>query len=116
MTQNVEKDRMISGVKFAALLLTLMIGCTSVGIVASYNLHSFWFTAAEPIVYPCPYSGDAGICGVDLNQPEPNPAVWYYNWPYIDPTHIHNQPQRSCILGFLYHDPLPPGTLRGEQP
>ena len=40
MTQNVEKDRMISGVKFAALLLTLMIGCTSVGIVASYNLHA----------------------------------------------------------------------------
>ena len=36
MAQNIEKDRMIYGVKFAELLLTLMIGCTSVGIVVSY--------------------------------------------------------------------------------
>ncbi len=102
-------------IKFAALLVALVIGCTSLGIVASYYLNFFWYAAAEPIVYPCPYPGNASVCSQNLNQPDPDLTVWYYSWPSIDPTHIHFQPQRSCVLDFLYHDPLPPGTLRGEQ-
>ena len=102
-------------VKFAALLVALVIGCTSVGSIASYYLNFFWYAAAEPIVYPCPYPGNASVCSQNLNQPDPDLTVWYYSWPSIDPTHIHFQPQRSCVLDFLYHDPLPPGTLRGEQ-
>lgn len=102
-------------VKFSALLISLIIGCTSAGSVAGYFLNSFWYAAAEPIVYPCPYPGNAGVCSVDSNQPDPEAAVWRYDWPSIDPTHIHFQPQRSCVLDFLYHDPLPPGTLRGER-
>ena len=102
-------------VKFAALLVALVIGCTSLGSVASYYLNFFWYAAAEPIVYPCPYPGNASVCSQNLNQPDPDLTVWYYSWPSIDPTHIHFQPQRSCVLDFLYHDPLPPGTLRGEQ-
>ena len=102
-------------IKFAALLVALVIGCTSLGSVASYYLNFFWYAAAEPIVYPCPYPGNASVCSQNLNQPDPDLTVWYYSWPSIDPTHIHFQPQRSCVLDFLYHDPLPPGTLRGEQ-
>ena len=102
-------------VKFAALLVALVIGCTSLGSVASYYLNFFWYAAAEPIVYPCPYPGNASVCSQNLNQPDPDLTVWYYSWPSIDPTHIHFQPQRSCVLDFLYHDPLAPGTLRGEQ-
>ena len=102
-------------VKFAALLVALVIGCTSVGSIASYYLNFFWYAAAEPIVYPCPYPGNASVCSQNLNQPDPDLTVWYYSWPSIDPTHIHFQPQRSCVLDFLYHDPLAPGTLRGEQ-
>ena len=102
-------------IKFAALLVAIVIGCTSVSSVASYYLNFFWYAAAEPIVYPCPYPGNASVCSQNLNQPDPDLTVWYYSWPSIDPTHIHFQPQRSCVLDFLYHDPLPPGTLRGEQ-
>ena len=102
-------------IKFAALLVALVIGCTSLGSVASYYLNFFWYAAAEPIVYPCPYPGNASVCSQNLNQPDPDLTVWYYSWPSIDPTHIHFQPQRSCVLDFLYHDPLAPGTLRGEQ-
>ena len=102
-------------VKFAALLVALVIGCTSLGSVASYYLNFFWYAAAEPIVYPCPYPGNASVCSQNLNQPDPDLTVWRYAWPSIDPTHIHFQPQRSCVLDFLYHDPLPQGTLRGEQ-
>ena len=102
-------------VKFSALLISLIIGCTSAGSVAGYLLNSFWYAAAEPIVYPCPYPGNAGVCSVDSNQPDLEVAVWRYDWPSIDPTHIHFQPQRSCVLDFLYHDPLPLGTLRGER-
>ncbi len=101
-------------VKFAALLMALVIGCTSVGSAASYLLNFLWYTAAEPIVYPCPYSDEAGVCSEEHNQPKPDLPVLRYAWPSMDPTHIHFQPQRSCVLDFLYHDPLPLGTLRGE--
>ena len=102
-------------IKFAALLVAIVIGCASLGSAASYYINSVWYAAAEPIVYPCPYPGNAGVCSQNLNQPDPDLTVWRYDWPSIDPTHIHFQPQRSCVLDFLYHDPLPPGTLRGEQ-
>ena len=102
-------------IKFAALLLAIVIGCASLGSAASYYINSVWYAAAEPIVYPCPYPGNAGVCSQNANQPDPDLAVLRYNWPSIDPIHIHFQPQRSCVLDFLYHDPLPPGTLRGEQ-
>ena len=102
-------------VKFAALLAALIIGCTSVGFAASYYLNSMWYAVVEPIVYPCPYPGNSGTCLQYPNQPDPDAAVWFYGWPSMDPTHIHYQPQRSCILDFLYHDPFAPGTLRGGQ-
>ena len=102
-------------IKFAALLVAIVIGCASLGSAASYYINSVWYAAAEPIVYPCPYPGNAGACSQNPNQPDPDLAVLRYSWPSIDPTHIHFQPQRSCVLDFLYHDPLPPGTLRGEQ-
>ena len=102
-------------VKFAALLVALVIGCTSLGSVASYYLNFFWYAAAEPLVYPCPYPGKASVCSQNLNQPDPDLTVWRYAWPSINPIHIRFQPQRSCVLDFLYHDPLPQGTLRGEQ-
>ena len=103
-------------VKFAALLVALVIGCTSLGSVASYYLNFFWYAAAEPIVYPCPYPGNAGVCSQNAEPTRSRSSrVAYYGWPSIDPIHIHFQPQRSCVLDFLYHDPLPQGTLRGEQ-
>ena len=102
-------------VKFAALLVALVIGSTSLGSVASYYLNVLWYAAAEPIVYPCPYPDKAGVCSQNPNQPDPDVPVWRYSWPSINPAHIRFQPQRSCIVDFLYNDPLPPGTLRGEQ-
>ena len=101
-------------IKFAALLVALVIGSTSVGGIASYYLNAFWFNAWEPYVYPCQQSGTAGNCLQYTDQPVPDGALWYYSWASIDPTHIRFQPQRSCVLDFLYHDPLPPETLRGE--
>ncbi len=100
--------------KFAALLAALVIGCTSVSSVASYYLNAFWFKADEPYVYPCQESGTADNCLEYTDAPVPDGAQLYYSWPSIDPTQIRYQPQRSCVLDFLYHDPLPPGTLRGE--
>ena len=100
-------------IKFAALLVAIVIGCTSVSSVASYYLNSMLFTINEPFVYPCPNPDTPGLCTDYMNQPVPDGASWYYSWPSMDPTHIHFQPQRSCVLDFLYHDPLPPETLRG---
>ena len=65
-------------VKFAALLVALVIGCTSLGSAASYYLNFFWYAAAEPIVYPCPYPGNASVCSQNLNQPDPDLTVWRY--------------------------------------
>ena len=66
-------------VKFAALLVALVIGCTSLGSAASYYLNFFWYAAAEPIVYPCPYPGNASVCSQNLNQPDPDLTVWRYS-------------------------------------
>ena len=49
-------------IKFAALLVAIVIGCASLGSAASYYINSVWYAAAEPIVYPCPYPGNAGVC------------------------------------------------------
>ncbi|MDE0143027.1 MAG: hypothetical protein OXI80_03160 [Caldilineaceae bacterium] len=105
----------MSNVKFASLIAALVIGCTSVSSAASYYLNSIYFTIWEPFVYPCQDSETSGNCLKYTDQPVPDGAQWYYAWPSIDPAHIHYQPQRSCVLDFLYHDPLPPGTLRSGQ-
>ncbi len=105
----------MSKAKFASLLAALVIGCTSISSVASYYLNSIYFTTREPFVYPCQDSETAGNCWEYTDQPVSEGAQWYYAWPSIDPTHIRYQPQRSCVLDFLYHDPLPPGTLRSGQ-
>ena len=101
-------------VKFATLLMVLIVGGTSVGSVAGFYLTTFWFAGWEPFVYPCPYSDKSGMCAADLNQTDPEASVWYYSWPSINPSHIHFQPKRACVLDFLYHDPFPEGTLRWE--
>ena len=105
----------MSNIKFASLLAALVIGCTSVSGVASYYLNSIFFTTREPFVYPCQDSGTADNCWEYTDQPVPEGAQWYYAWPSIDPTQIRYQPQRSCVLDFLYPYPLPPGTLRSGQ-
>ena len=93
----------------------LLVFLSLVGACAGFYLSSYWYALAEPIGYPCPYPENAGICTQDLNQPPPEASVWFYAWPSMDPTHIHYQPQRACVFDFLYHDPFPPGSLRGEQ-
>ena len=95
--------------------MVLIVGGTSVGSVAGFYLTNFfWFAVWEPFVYPCPYSDKSGMCAADLNQTDPEASVWYYSWPSINPSHIHFQPKRACVLDFLYHDPFPEGTLRWE--
>ena len=105
----------MSKAMFASLLAALVIGCTSVSGVASYYLNSIFFTTREPFAYPCQDSGIADNCWEYTDQLVSEGARWYYAWPSIDPTFIRYQPQRSCVLDFLYHDPLPPGTLRSGQ-
>ena len=100
---------------FALSVVALIAVCMSIGGYAAFYFSFFWYAAAEPIVYPCPHPGNAGPCPQDLNRPPPEASVWYYRWPSMDPTHIHYQPQRACIFDFLYHDPFPPGSLRGER-
>jgi len=103
-------------VSFAALLIVLIIGCSSGGFIASYYLNGLFFSVAEPYAYPCIPSDEARPCtdyGHDYKSY--TTSVWFYSWPGVDPTHIHYQPQRSCIADFLYHEPLPPGTLRGQR-
>ena len=61
-------------VKFATLLVALIIGCTSVGGAASYYLNSMLFTINEPFVYPCPNPDTPGLCTDYMNQPKPDAA------------------------------------------
>ena len=106
----------MSRVMFVALLIALIIGCTSGGFVASYYLNSIWFTIAEPYVYPCKTLFGFNACVEFPHDAERGEtAMWIYSWPGTNPNHIHYQPMRSCVAEFLYHDPLPAGTLRGGQ-
>lgn len=100
---------------FAVSVAALIFVCTSVGAYAGFYLSFNWYAIVEPIVYPCPYPGNAGTCMQDPNEPPPEAPVWFYGYPAMDPTHIHDQPPRACVFDFLYHDPLPPGSLRGGQ-
>lgn len=100
---------------FVVSVVALITVFTGIGAYTGFYLSASFYAMAEPIVYPCPNPGNAGACAPDLNQPPPAASVWYYNWPSMDPTHIHYQPQRACIFDFLYHDPFPPGSLRGER-
>lgn len=102
-------------VPFVISVVALIFVCTSVGAYAAFYLSFNWYAIVEPIVYPCPNPGNAGTCMQDPNQPPPEAPVWFYGYPSMDPTHIHDQPQRACVFDFLYHDPFPPGSLRGEQ-
>ncbi|MDE0312651.1 MAG: hypothetical protein OXI52_10335 [Caldilineaceae bacterium] len=102
-------------VKFAVLLAALVIGCTGASFTASYYFSYLRFVITEPYAYPCSTLFGSGVCTKYPHLERGATSVWYYSWPGVNPTHIHFQPIRSCIANFLYHDPLPPGTLRGEQ-
>ncbi len=96
-------------VSIATLMVALFICCTVAGFTASYYLNELFFSVAEPYVYPCHATGKARACH---QISEDGPSLY---WTGLDLFNIRNQAKRSCIVDFLYDDPLPPGTLKGEE-
>ena len=96
-------------VSFATIMVPLFICCTVAGFTASYYLNDLFFSIAEPYIYPCHATGKARPC---TRFGEDGPSLY---WTGLDLFKIRNQAKQSCIVDFLYDDPLPPGTLKGQE-
>lgn len=94
---------------FATIMVPLFICCTVAGFTASYYLNDLFFSIAEPYIYPCHATGKARPC---TSFSEEGPSLY---WTGLDLFNIRNQAKQSCIVDFLYDDPLPPGTLKGQE-
>lgn len=96
-------------ISFATIMVALFICCTVTGFTASYYLNDLFFSIAEPYYYPCHATGKARPCQ-QFSEDGPSLA-----WTGLDLKNIRYQAKRSCIADLLYDDPLPAGTLKGEE-
>ena len=88
---------------FVVSVVALITVCTSIGAYAGFYLSSNWYTAVEPIVYPCPYPGNAGTCMQHLNRP-PSRGVGMVLWLAFNGSHPYSL---STAEGLCFRLSLP---------